>query len=107
VPLSPIGPIAPGPQPIAPASRAAAPTGAGATDDAAADFGSSRVQALDRLDASQQHADGLARAAATGDLQRVEDLMIASTETQLATQLTVAVRNRAIESFNEIMRMQL
>jgi flagellar hook-basal body complex protein FliE len=45
--------------------------------------------------------------AATGDLQSIEDLMISSTETQLATQLTVAVRNRAIESFNEIMRMQL
>jgi flagellar hook-basal body complex protein FliE len=32
--------------------------------------------------------------------------MIASTEASLATQLTVAVRNKALDAFNEIMRMQ-
>jgi flagellar hook-basal body complex protein FliE len=33
--------------------------------------------------------------------------MIASTQASLATELTVAVRNRAVESFQEIMRMQI
>ena len=46
-------------------------------------------------------------AGATGDLASVSDYMIAATEAQLATEVTVAVRNRAIESFNEIMRMQV
>jgi flagellar hook-basal body complex protein FliE len=103
MPLPPIAPIAAGPTPIQPLTRS---DGAHRPDSAPA-FGASMATALDNLDAAQKATDQLARAAATGDLSRVEDLMVASAETQLATQLTVAVRNRAIESFNEIMRMQL
>lgn len=70
-------------------------------------FGNALTSALDNLDAAHKNTDSLARAAATGDLNRIEDLMVATTESQLSTQLTVAFRNKAVESFNEIMRMQL
>jgi flagellar hook-basal body complex protein FliE len=33
--------------------------------------------------------------------------MIASTEAALATELTVAVRNKAVDAFTEILRMQV
>jgi flagellar hook-basal body complex protein FliE len=32
--------------------------------------------------------------------------MIASTQAQVTTELTVALRNKAVDAFNEIMRMQ-
>ena len=107
--IPPITPIAPGATPITAASRLASPDGAEAAGSAAnaASFGSALTGALEQLEASQKATDQLARAAATGDVQSIEDLMVAQTETQLTTQLTVATRNRAVESFNEIMRMQL
>jgi len=68
-------------------------------------FGQSLVKALDGLQGAQAKADGLAVQAATGDLTNVHDYMIAATEASLATELTVAVRNKAVEAFNQIMNM--
>lgn len=71
------------------------------------DFGTQVMAALDDLQAAHTATDQLAVQAATGDLAAVEDYMVMATQTQLATQLTVAVRNRAVEAFNEVMRMQI
>ena len=79
---------------------AAAETGGGS-------FGDSIVKALDQVAASHDEADRLAVQAATGDLSAVHDFTVAATEAQLMTQLTVEVRNRAIEAFNDIMHMQV
>ena len=70
-------------------------------------FGSSIGGALEGLGEAQATAQQAAVAGATGDLSSVSDYMVAATEAQLTTEITVAVRNRAIESFNEIMRMQV
>ena len=68
-------------------------------------FGQTLTKALDGLSGMQTKADGLAVQAATGDLTNVHDYMIAATEASLATELTVAVRNKAVEAFNQIMNM--
>jgi flagellar hook-basal body complex protein FliE len=75
------------------------PTGTGFADQV--------TDALASVERSQQVADGLAQQAATGTLSDVHDYMIASTQAQLATELTVAVRNRALESFQTIMNLQV
>lgn len=69
-------------------------------------FASLVGQGLDNLQQSQANAENLAVQAATGDLTDVHDYMIASTQAQLATELTVTLRNKALEAFNDIMRMQ-
>ncbi|MEM9466665.1 MAG: flagellar hook-basal body complex protein FliE [Actinomycetota bacterium] len=73
----------------------------------ASGFASSIGQALEELDQLHGTADGFAAEAATGELESVTDYLVAATEAQLATQVTVAVRNRAVEAFNDIMRMQV
>jgi flagellar hook-basal body complex protein FliE len=77
------------------------------TQDAAASFGQMVTNGLENLQETQGTADKLAREAATGELTDLHDYMIASSQASLATELTVAVRNRAVESFQEIMRMQI
>jgi flagellar hook-basal body complex protein FliE len=75
--------------------------------EASGDFGNVVVNALESLQAVQDKSDALAVKASTGDLSDVHDYMIAATEASLATEYTVAVRNRAVEAFQEIMRMQI
>ena len=81
-------------------------TGAAGTEPSTG-FGDSVGSALNGLGAAESRADAAALAGATGDLASVSDYMVAATEAQLITEVTVAVRNRAIEAFNDIMRMQV
>jgi len=87
--------------PTADATRTAATSGSGNG------FGDLVLDGLNRLEGLTDHSDSLAVKAATGDLQSIHDYTIAASETSTATQLTVAVRNKAIDAFNEIMRMQV
>jgi flagellar hook-basal body complex protein FliE len=79
----------------------------GATSGVGSAFGDLLVDGLDRLEAVQDKSDKLAVQAATGDLNDMHDYTVAATEASVTAQLTVAVRNRALEAFNEIMRMPI
>ena len=63
------------------------------------------ASSFDQLQGTQKTADTLATQAATGDLKDVHDYMIASNEASLATEMVVTIKNKAVEAFNEIMRM--
>lgn len=89
--------------PTLPAGAGAPAAGAGAV--AGPDFGDVMANAIENVTAAQAKADRLAVDAATGQLSDVHDYMIAATEASLATELTVAVRNKAVEAFNQIMSM--
>ncbi len=91
--------------PTLPASAATATSSTSKTSGAA--FGDLVLDGIDRLEAVQDKSDKLAVQAATGDLDDIHDYTVAATEASVTAQLTVAVRNRALESFNEIMRMPI
>ncbi len=61
--------------------------------------------AMDSVQAAQQNADGLAAQAATGGLSDVQDYLIASTQASIDTQITAAVRDKALQAFQSIMGM--
>ena len=69
-------------------------------------FASQLADGLQQVQQLESNADQLAIDAATGALSDPARYMTASTEATLATELAVAVRNKAVDAFNEIMRMQ-
>jgi flagellar hook-basal body complex protein FliE len=97
--IAPIGGALPS-LPSLPTTPAAGPTPAGAPG-----FGDQITGALENLTNLHHTADQLAQQAAVGTLEDVHDYTIAATQASLATELTVAVRNKAVEAFQEIMRM--
>ena len=91
---------------VAPTVSSTSATGA-ASATSGQDFGNLVLDGIDKLEGMQDKSDQLAVKAATGDLTSIHDYTIAATEATTATQLTVAVTNKAIESFNSIMNMQV
>lgn len=69
-------------------------------------FGSALAQQIDGVQAMQANTERLAVRAVTGDLADVHQYTVAATQSSVALELTATVRNRAVEAFNEIMRMQ-
>jgi flagellar hook-basal body complex protein FliE len=98
--VTPIPPIA-GAAPIAPI---APPGAAGA---AAPGFGDALGRGLQQVSSAEHRADALMTDVATGGTTSVHDLMIATTEAGLATDVLVQVRDRALEAYHEVMRLQV
>lgn len=69
-------------------------------------FASMLSRGLESVSASQAKADDLAVQVAQGTVQDPAQYTMAANEAQLGLQLTLAVRNKAVEAFQEIMRMQ-
>lgn len=70
-------------------------------------FGQMLRDALKQVNDLQTEADDLARKLATGEISDVHTVMIASEKATLALELTVQIRNKVIEAYQEIMRMPL
>ncbi|HEX5560315.1 MAG TPA: flagellar hook-basal body complex protein FliE [Nocardioidaceae bacterium] len=80
---------------------------AGAAGGAGTDFAKLLSNGMENLQTMHSNVDSLALQAATGNLNAIHDYTIAATQASVATQLTTAVRNKALESFQEIMRMSV
>ena len=69
-------------------------------------FGTMLTSAVQNLSDQQSTADTLAVKAVTGDLTDIHQATLAATRAQVTMELVSAVRNKGVEAFNEIMRMQ-
>lgn len=70
------------------------------------DFAGILSKGLESVQAAQGKASDLSVQVANGTLADPAQYTMASTEAALGLQLTMAIRNKAVEAFQEIMRMQ-
>lgn len=68
---------------------------------------SSFQNGLDAVSKSLSAADGAASQVATGTATDLHQVTVAATKAQLGVELTVAMRNKAVEAYQEIMRMSV
>ena len=81
--------------------------GAGAAGGAQGAGKSVFAEGLESVQKMTDSADQMAQGVATGGLQDVHQFTTAAAKAQLGVELTVALRNRAVEAYQEIMRMQV
>ena len=67
----------------------------------------SMVQSLDETNQLQNLAESAEIQFALGESDNTHDLLIAQTKATVALQYTVAVRDKLIEAYREIMQMQI
>lgn len=65
------------------------------------------AQALDTVNNLQINADHMAQKLATGEAKDVHEVLMAVEEVNVGLQLTMQIRNKIIEAYQEIMRMQV
>jgi flagellar hook-basal body complex protein FliE len=61
---------------------------------------------VDNLQSLQSTSKSLTIQAVTGDLTDIHNATLASSRAQVTLELVAAIRNKGVDGFNEIMRMQ-
>lgn len=70
-------------------------------------FRNAITDSLEKINNLQHQADELTRALLAGENLEIHQVMLATQKAALAMELTIQVRNKAIEAYQEIMRMQI
>ena len=70
-------------------------------------FADTLAQSLDKVNTLQKEADVAIKDFITGDTQNIHETMLAVGKADLAFRLTMQVRNKMVEAYQEVMRMQV
>jgi flagellar hook-basal body complex protein FliE len=81
--------------------------GAAASGGAGTDLGRAFTELLNSLSQTEQNTGALVQRAAAGEDVDVHDVMIATQAESLAFQVGLQVRNKLVEAYHEVFRMQM
>lgn len=71
------------------------------------DFAEEIKKALDKTSELQKNAQAESQALLTGETENLHSVVVAAEKADLALRLTLQVRNKALDAYNEIMHMQV
>ena len=80
---------------------------ASATNSPDKSFGKMLMDALEDVNDLQQKTSQASTDLATGKIEDISQVVIAAEKAAVALQLTIQVRNKMLESYQEMMRMQV
>lgn len=83
------------------------PAEAAKPEKQAKDFAATLKDALGEVNKLQVQADEAAKQLAMGQAEDIHQVMIAVEQAKMAMQLTVQVRNKVVEAYQEVSRMQI
>jgi flagellar hook-basal body complex protein FliE len=96
---------------ISPLSRitppAVPPKAAGPAPSATGGFGEVMQKLTEDYSAKQQQADALVLKAAVGEPMELHEAVLAMEQANLSLHLALQVRNKLVEAYQEVMRMQV
>lgn len=76
-------------------------------DNAVNSFENVFTRLLDQVQSTQTKADEFTQALVAGNMDNIHDVAVAMEQAKLSLQLAVQVRNKIIEAYQEVMRMQV
>jgi flagellar hook-basal body complex protein FliE len=77
------------------------------TDSRNRSFSQYFMSALEKVNQAQIEAETMSKKLASGQIVNVHDVMIAQEKASISLRLAVEVRNKVVEAYQEIMRMQV
>ena len=81
--------------------------GSEAASSTAPSFAQTLESAFGQVNALQAHSAQMTQAFAQGKVSDVHSVMIASEQATMALQLTTQIRNKAVDAYQEVMRMSM
>ncbi len=70
-------------------------------------FGDILNNAINEVDAAEKNSIDMINKLATGEVDNIHEVFIASQKADLTLNMAIEVKNRVVEAYKEIMRLQL
>ena len=103
IPVGPVNPFS-----VGKLVETASPPDAGTSGSTPGDgFGKALADSIDQLDQTQVQADQQAQALATGQAQDLSSVVMSVEKASLEVQLASQIRNKAVDAYDDLFRMQI